>query len=104
MKTPMRARLKKCAACGKAKPLTEYAHHGHKMCSACIGFTNSRAGDVLDMLRRKADAQVRNTNAKGTYSTSDMHQVMRPGADDHERHPSRNGSELTYRDGRVEII
>lgn len=111
MKTPLRARLKKCVSCGQAKPLTEYANHSHLRCSACYDFsgggqshTEREARRIVDMLRRKSSKPVRNSTSSDIYTAPELHQVMRPGADDHERHPSRNGSELTYRDGRVEII
>lgn len=29
---------------------------------------------------------------------------VRPGAQDHEVHPSRRGDTLVYRDGRVEVV
>lgn len=32
------------------------------------------------------------------------HQLVRPGAADHEKHPSRIGNTLVYRDGRREVV
>ncbi len=32
------------------------------------------------------------------------HQLVRPGAADHEKHPSRIGNTLVYRDGRRGVV
>lgn len=110
MKTAMRARLKKCVACGQAKPLTEYANHSHRHCSACYDFsgvgqshTEREARRIVDMLRRKSSRPVRNSTSSDIYTAPELRQVVRPGADDHERYPSRIGNTRRYRNGSTEI-
>lgn len=111
MKTPLRARLKKCVACGQAKPLTEYTARGHKSCSACIAFTHGgnahterSARAIVDMLRRKASKPVSNSTSSEIYTAPELRAPVRPGAMDAMALPSRMGDRLYYRDGRVEII
>ena len=40
----------------------------------------------------------------GPYTAPELRTWLRPGADDHERYPSRMGDRLIYRDGRVEEV
>ena len=40
----------------------------------------------------------------GPYNAPELRTWLRPGADDHERYPSRMGDRLIYRDGRVEEV
>lgn len=111
MKTPLRARLKKCVSCGQAKPLTEYANHSHRRCSACYDFsgggqshTEREARRIVDMLRRKSSKPVRNSTSSDIYTAPELRAPVRPGAMDAMALPSRMGDRLYYRDGRVEII
>ena len=108
MKTPLRARLKKCVACGQAKPLTEYANHSHRRCSACYDFsgggqshTEREARRIVDMLRRKSSKPVRNSTSSDIYTAPELRAHVRPGALDASALSSRVGKRLFYPDGRV---
>ena len=50
------------------------------------------------------DAPIHTSNAGGSYDGADLRAWLRPGASDHEQHPSRMGNRLHYRDGRVEHV
>ena len=108
MKTPLNARIRKCAACGQSKPITEYAHASHKRCSACYDFTGGgkashqyEASKIAAMLRRKVDMPVRNSTSSEIYTAPELRPFDgRQGAMDAFKHPSRIGSKLVYRDGR----
>ncbi len=59
----------------------------------------------MNATRRKAETAVplrtiTNAASSGTYRP--QWRPVRPGADAHERHPSRIGELLVYRDGRKE--
>ena len=50
------------------------------------------------------DGPIRNSNRGGRYDGAELRAWLRPGASDHERHPSRIGNRLHYRDGLVETM
>ena len=49
------------------------------------------------------DTPIRTSSARGTYDGADLRGWLRPGADDHERYPSRMGNVRLWRDGRREV-
>ena len=50
------------------------------------------------------DAPIRASNRQGRYDGAELRSYLRPGASDHEKHPSRMGQRLIYRDGREETM
>ena len=98
-KLQLRARIKKCAACGQVKPLTEFTARGHTRCTNCIGYTHGRAGK-LGAIKRQAKVPVRNSTSTGLYNGAELRTPVRPGALDAFAWPSRYGSRLVYREKR----
>lgn len=47
---------------------------------------------------------IRTSTVQAHYDGAELRGWLRPGAGDHERHPSRMGGRLVWRDGRTETV